>query len=198
MAKKSAKGIAKQVAKSTTQKEIEDALFVEGCAFYQAFQKRHAKESVYSFLFEISSVGYTAAAAIGTEESLAKYAEEIAEDFDDDVQQAIAELRWAGPENGCYQSTDKQFQQSNKLLEIAEDTELYPEYDGTLEQIALSAIKRMEEDVVFGAPEVRSKIVLGICHTGGDNSEEEFIKWASAVNPPVVVKRLKAQLKLRG
>lgn len=189
--------MAKKSAKRTTQEEIENALLAEAISFYQAFQKRHAKEAIYAFLLELSSVGYAAAAAIATEESLTRHAEECADDFEGDLPQAISELRWAGPEDGWYQSEDKQFRNANKLLEIAEETELYAEYDGTLEKIALSVIKRMDAEGLFGPPEVREKMVLGICHTGGDNSEQDFIKWASDVNPPAVLKRLKAQLKKR-
>lgn len=189
--------MAKKSAKNTTKEEIEQALLAEGTAFYQAFRKRLAKETIYAFLFELSSVGYAAAAAIATEESLKRHAEECADDFDGDTSQAISELRWAGPEDGWYQSEDKQFRNTNKLLDIAEETELYPEYDGTLEKIALSVVKRMDGEGLFGPPEVREKIVLGICHTGGDNSEQDFIKWASDVNPPSVIRRLKAQLKKR-
>ena len=189
--------MAKKSVKSTTLKEIEDAMFADGVAFLQAFQKRHAKEAIYAFLFELSSVGFSAAAAIATEESLTRHAEECVDDLDGDIPQAISELRWVGPEDGWYQSEDKQFRNANKLLEIAEETELYAEYDGTLEKIALSVIERMDTEGLFGPPEAREKIVLGICHTGGDNSEQDFIKWATSVNPPAIIKRLKTQLKNR-
>ncbi|HEY1067530.1 MAG TPA: hypothetical protein VGE52_15515, partial [Pirellulales bacterium] len=61
----------------------------------------------------------------------------------------------------------------------------------------LSILKRMVAEGVFGPPDVREKIVLGVCYTGGDNSEKEFLAWASQVNSPAVVKRLKAELKQR-
>ena len=190
--------MGKKAAKSTTLAEIEEAMLAEAIAFFQTFQKRHSKESIYAFLFELSAVGYAAAAAIATEEALASYAEECADDFEEDVQQAMDALRWVGPEEGWYQSEDKHFRNANKLLDIAEEIELYPEYDGTLEKIALSVMKRMDTDGIFGAQKAREKILLGVCHTGGDNSEQDFIRWASAVNPPAVIKRLKAQLKKRG
>jgi hypothetical protein len=174
--------MAKKAVKSTTLREIEDAMLAEGVAFLQAFQKRHEKETIYAFLFELSAVGYAVAAAIATEESLRTHAEECVDDFDGDVNKAMTELRWAGPEDGWHQSEDKHFRNTNKLLDIAENSELYPEYDGTLEKIALSVIQRMDSAALFGPPKMREKIVLGICHTGGDNSVQDFIKWASA-NP---------------
>ncbi len=189
--------MVKKSPKSTTLQEIEEAMLAEGVAFLQSFQKRHSGESVYAFLFEVSAVGYAAAAAIATEEALAKHAEECIDDFNGDVEQARAELRWAGPEDGWYQSEDKHFRNTNKLLDLAEDIELYPEYDGTLEKVALSVIKRMDSEGLFGAADLRKKILVGICHTGGDNSEQDFIKWAASVNPPAVIKRLKTQLKKR-
>lgn len=187
----------KKPAKTTTLQEIEEALFTEGAAFFRDFQKKHNHEHIYSFLFELSEVGYAAAAVIATEESLAEFAQDCADDFDGDIQRALAELKWGSTEEGCYQSEDKHFRNTNKLLDIAEETELYPDYDGTIEKIALSVLARMDSEGLFGVKEVREKIVIGICHTGGDNSEEDFIKWASAVNPPAVMKRLKAELKER-
>lgn len=187
----------KKSAKSTTLQEIEDALFTEGAAFFRDFQKKHDNEHIYSFLFELSEVGYAAAAVIATEESLTEFAQDCADDFDGDVQRALAELRWGGTEDGCYQSADKHFRNTNKLLDTAEETELYPEYDGTLEKLALSVLGRMDSEGLFGSKDARQKIVIGICYTGGDNSEEDFIKWASAVNPPAVIKRLKTELKKR-
>jgi hypothetical protein len=124
-------------------------------------------------------------------------AEECADDFDRDTSRAISELRWAGPEDGWYPSEDKQFRNANKLLELAEETELYPEYDGTLEKIALSMVERMDGEGLFGPQQVHKKMVIGICRTGGDNSEKDFIRWASAVNPSAVIRPLKAQLKKR-
>ena len=183
---------------STTLSAIENSLVAEGGAFFRNFQKQNPRETIYGFLFELSGLGYAAAAAIATEESLARFAQECEDDYDGDLERAKDELRWAGPENGWYQSDDKHFRSTNKLLELAEECGLYPEYDGTLEKIALSAIQRMMSDGVFGLPSEREKVVLGICHTGGDNSEEDFLRWASAVNSPAVIQRLEAELKKGG
>lgn len=203
MAKKASKSASKAASgkkpnkKGTTVAEIEKSLAADGAAFYAAFRKRKSKETVYSFLFELSDVGYYAAAAIATEEELARYIQESLDSFDEDdaLERAIAEWRWAGPEDGWHQSTDKQFQATNDLLELAEESELYPEYSGTLETIALAALKQMIADGVFGSDEERKKIVIGICHTGGDNPEKLFVSWASEVNSPAVIRRLKAELK---
>ncbi len=155
-----------------------------------------ACEGVDLFIsFGVERCWVRSSAAVASEESLSKYAEECIDDYDGDLDQAIAELRWGGIEDGWYQSKDKDFRNANGLLDIAEQIELYPEYDGTLEKIGLSVIRRMDAEAIFGPPEVRERIVIGICHTGGDNSQEQFLEWASAVNPPSVIKRLKSQLQ---
>jgi hypothetical protein len=189
--------MAKKHAENVTLQEIEDAILKEGVSFFRAFLKRHSNETIYSFMFEVSAVGYAIAAAVATEESLARHAEECSDDFDGDIERARNALRWAGPEEGWRQSEDKRFRISNKLLELAEEEELYPEYDGTLERIALSVIHRMVKEGIFGSADELEKVVLGICHTGGDNSEKDSIRWASAVNSPTVLKRIEAQLKQR-
>ena len=189
--------MAKKSTKNTTVEEIELSLANEGTAFYRDFRKRRSEEEIYAFLFELSAVGYAAAAAIATEEALARFANECLDSYEGDLDRAMSDLRWAGPENGWYQSADKQFRGTNKLLETAERAELYPEYDGTLVKIALAALRRMITDGVFGSGGDLEKTVVGVCHTGGDNSEEDFIKWASMVNAPSVIRRLKAELKKR-
>lgn len=189
--------MAKKSAQVTTVQEIEQAIYSDAAAFLAAFRKRRSKETMFGFLFEVSSVGYAIHVAIGTEESLAKAAEELVDDFDGDLDRAKAELRWAGVEDGWHQSADKDVRNANKLLDIAETIELYPEYDGTLESIALKVLAKMDAEGLFGEGKAREQIVLGVCHTGGDNSEKDFIKWASQVNPPGVIKRLKKELKAR-
>jgi hypothetical protein len=74
-----------------------------------------------SILIEISSVGYAAAAAIAAKESLTRHSKQYANEFDGDIPQAIPELRWAGFEDGWYQSEDKKFRNANDLLELAEE-----------------------------------------------------------------------------
>jgi hypothetical protein len=187
--------MATRSLKTTTIEEIKISLAAEGAAFYSKFQTRHPEERVYAFLFELSAVGYAAAAAIATEESLARFAGECAESYEHDLNRAKDDLRWAGPENGWSQSTDADFRLTNKLLSIAEKTGLYGEYAGTLEKAALSALERMAADGAFGEASEVDRITIGICHVGGDNSEDEFVRWAACVNSPSAMKRLKAQLK---
>jgi len=189
--------MAKKATTPTTIQEIEDAIITEATAYFALMQKRLATETTYAFLLELSAVGYAIAAAIATEESLERFADECAEDFDDDIEAAKNSLRWGSTEDGWYQSEDKHFRSSNKLLDAAENLDLYPEYDGTLERIALQAIQRMIDQGVFGPAAEREKLVLGICHTGGDNDEKDFLAWAAQVNSTKVMKRLKSELKKR-
>lgn len=189
--------MVKKPARTTSLDEIENTILSEAITFYGSFAKRHPKATIYAFLFELSAVGYAVAAAIATEESLTRYAEECEDEFDGDLVRAKQELRWGGIEDGWYQSKDKDFRNSNKLLDLAEEQELYPEYDGTLEKVALAVIQSMVSQEVFGPKEKLESLVVGICHTGGDNSDKDFIKWASSVNSPAVIKRLKSELKHR-
>lgn len=142
--------MAKKTAKATSLQAIEDSLTVDGTAFYSAFRQKNPDEHVYAFLFELSAVGYAANAAIATQESLSRFAEECVDSYDGDLDRATEDLRWSSPENGWYQSPDKAFRDTNKLLDIAERSELYGEYDGSLEKLALRALKRMIKSGVFG------------------------------------------------
>ena len=187
--------MAKKPKKTTTLAEIEEAFVTEGTAFFESFRRKKAKETVYAFLFELSAVGYYAGAAIATEEGLARSADDVQDSFDGDLEQAKSELRWGSLEDGWLQSTDKQFRATNELLERAEETELYPEYDGTLEKVAAAALQRMIDAGVFGSADERERLVVGLCHTGGDNSEQDFLRWAKPLNSASVLKRLKAELK---
>ncbi|MFO0924958.1 MAG: DUF4303 domain-containing protein [Pirellulales bacterium] len=186
--------MAKKKSSATSAEAIASALAVDATAFLEGFRKKHAKETIYAFLLELSAVGYAAGAAIATEESLRRFAEDCVEDFDGDLEKALRDMRWAGPEEeSWYQSPEKAFRISNQLLEIAEETELYPEYDGSLEKIALSALKSMMKEGAFGTKQECDAMVISICHTGGDNSAEDFLRWASSINSPKVMKRLKKE-----
>jgi hypothetical protein len=189
--------MAKKAAKTTTLEAIEESLVAEATTFYGSFRQQNPEEHVYAFLFELSAVGYAANAAIATHESLHRFAEECADSYDNDLERAKDDLRWSSPENGWYQSPDEAFRATNRLLDIAERNALYPEYDGTLETLALAALKTMVSSGTFGGADALERMTLGICYTGGDNSDEEFLKWASAVNSPSVLERLKTELKMR-
>ena len=187
----------KKPTKATTLTEIEDALAAEGAAWVMSFRAAHADERPYAFVFEISEVGYAAGAAIATEEGLDRFAAESAESYGGDLRKAKADCRWAGPENGWYQSPDKAFKNTNRLLGVAEATGLYPEYGDTLENLAVAALRRMDAEGCFGEGPARDSLLAGVCLTGGDNSDEQFVRWAEQANPAGVVDRLKRELKER-
>ncbi|MCC7492898.1 MAG: DUF4303 domain-containing protein [Fimbriimonadaceae bacterium] len=173
---------------------IAAALAADGTAWYQALQPKLRGERVYAFLFELSAVGYAAAAAVATEEGLRRTAEGYLDDFDGDLTRAIASLRWAGPEDGWYQSPERAFRTTNRLLDAAERQELYPVYSGDLERLALQALQQMDATGLFGTGAAREQVTLGVCHTGGDQPAELWLSWLSAVNPPAVVARVRAEL----
>jgi hypothetical protein len=113
------------------------------------------------------------------------------------MEKAKNDLRWAGPENGWFQVDDKYFRASNKLLEQGFDCGLLDYFDGKTQQYALDALKRFVESESFVDEKIRERIVVGICYTGGDNSDEQLLEWAKMVNPKKVVDRLKKELKKR-
>jgi hypothetical protein len=162
-------------------------------AFLSAVAKKHPGETLYGFLFEVSEVGYAANGAAATEEGLLRYATKYAEEEGGDVSERAAEFRWGSTEDGWYQEPTKPFDGVNDLLERAEEQELYAEYSGVLEQLCLDALRELDAAGMFGSGPERERVAIGVCHTGGDNTEQQFLGWAKQVNPPIVFKRLKAE-----
>jgi hypothetical protein len=180
-------------AKPVNLDDIRAALRAAAETFLRGVEKQHPGETLYGFLFEISSVGFSANGAAATEEGLARYAEAYAQENGGTADRLRAEFRWGSTEDAWYQQPDAAFAAVNKLLARAEREELYEEYGGALEGLCLDVLKDLDAAGTFGTGAARDRIVLGVCYTGGDNSEEEFLGWAKQVNPPKVFKRLKAE-----
>lgn len=161
--------------------------------FIRAVAKKHPGETLYGFLIEVSRVGFAAFGAAATEEGLLRNAKNYADEEGGDAAQLAAEFRWGSIENGWYQEPAKPFNRVNELLERAEEQQLYAEYSGVLEQLCLDALKELDSAGLFGSGHVREQVAIGICHTGGDNTEQQFLQWAEQVNPPTVLKRLKME-----
>src|SRR5262249_6592101 len=106
-----------------------------------------------------------------------------------------ADFRWGSPEDAWYQQPDAAFDKVNKLLNQAEEQELYEVYGDTLEGLCIDVLREMDAAGVFGTGPDRERVVLGLCYIGGDNSEREFLGWAKQVNPPKVYKRLRQELR---
>lgn len=68
-------------------------------------------------------------------------------------------------------------------------------YDDRLIQLCLDVLRELDAAGVFGTGKVREQIPIGICDVGGDNTEEDFLAWAEAVNPPSVMEKLRRELQ---
>ncbi len=168
--------------------------------FLRRVEKANPGETLYAFLFEISCEGFSAFAAVATEEALARYSKaQLAKvkpiEASDSLAIVQSCMRWAGPEAGWYQDLDSVFDAANDLLSRANAQDLYQMFDGSLNEMCLQVLREMDQAGHFGKGKERDRVVLGICYIGGDNSDEEFLTWAKKVNPPSVIKRLRQELK---
>jgi hypothetical protein len=172
---------------------IREALKEAAKTFLAAVAKKHPGEMLYGFLFEVSAVGYSAAAAAATEEGLRRSTAKSAAEEGVDASELAAQYRWGSIEDAWYQEPSKPFDRVNDLLESADAQQLYPEFSGVLEQLCVEALKELDAAGVFGSGPERERVAIGVCHTGGDNSEAQFLGWAEQVNPPKVFERLKSE-----
>lgn len=70
-------------------------------------------------------------------------------------------------------------------------------FDGQTQKYAFEALKLFVHGEHFVDEKSREKIVVGICYSGGDNSDEQLLDWAKMVNSKKVIDRLKKELKKR-
>jgi hypothetical protein len=179
---------------------IRDAIAIGVKNFLIAFRQDWTHETMYGFLLEAAWEGTSVEAVAATEEGLlriAKYyaADEGKEDEESMNHQRI-QLRWGSPEDGWYPSYDADFfTRANQLLTQAHETGLMQLGNQQLQQLCLKVLKELDSAGVFANPETRQNIVIGVCDVGGDNTEEDFLKWAEVVNPPVVIERLRRELQ---
>jgi hypothetical protein len=179
--------------------EIRLGLRTSAEEFLGTVARNQPGESLYSFLFEVSCEGFSAHGAAATEEALTRFAElEIANGprvrSKNPLEAIKSAYRWGSIEDAWYQKPDSAFKSVNKLLRQAEKQKLYKLYDGTLTELCLQVLREMDDDAFFGRGEARQTVVLGLCYTGGDNSDEEFLDWARHVNPVKVVDRLQEEI----
>ncbi|BAT54402.1 hypothetical protein NOS3756_33710 [Nostoc sp. NIES-3756] len=179
---------------------IRDAITTGIQNFLAAFRHDWANETMYGFLLEASWEGTSVEAVAATEEGLlriAKYytASEGKEDEQSINHQRI-QLRWGSPEDGWYANYDANFFiRANQLLAFAHEAGLMELGDQQLQQLCLEVLRELDSAGVFANAETRPNIVVGVCDVGGDNTEEDFLQWAEAVNPPVVMERLRRELQ---
>ncbi|MFC4312385.1 DUF4303 domain-containing protein [Steroidobacter flavus] len=158
------------------------------------------RETLYAFLFECTKDGFAVLGAIGTQEQLTRYALEQLEKLKpletlDPVAAVRSAFRWGSPQDGWYRAAWP-FDEVNDLLREAERTQLYETFDGTLQKLCIETLQAMDRDGIFGTGVRRERIAIGVCITGGDTSDPEFMTRAERLNPHSVVERLRAEVDL--
>ncbi|MEH2106267.1 DUF4303 domain-containing protein [Nostoc sp.] len=179
---------------------IRDAIATGVRDFLVAFRHDWANETMYGFLLEAVWEGTSVEAVAGTEEGLLRIAQYYAASEGQEDEELInyqgIELRWGSPEDGWYANYDADFfKRANQLLAEAHETGLMELGDQQLQQLCLEVLRQLDGAGVFGSGKTRQKIVIGVCDVGGDNTEKDFLEWAEAVNPPIVMERLRRELQ---
>ena len=64
------------------------------------------------------------------------------------------------------------------------DEGLYKEYGDELEKLCVEVLREMAAAGSFD---------IGLCYIGGDNSPEEFLRWARQVNPQTLYRRVRRE-----
>lgn len=187
----------KAATKKVTSEEIVSSLVKDITATWKWYTSKHDAKRVYAFFLETSETGGGVNAAIASEDSLDSFATECLDSYGGSLAKAKADLRWAGPENGWLQADDKYFRASNKLFDQGFDCGLLDYFDGKTQEYAIEALKLFTSSNDFVDAKTRENIVVGICNTGGDNSDEQLLEWAKTLNSKKVLDRLKKELKKR-
>jgi hypothetical protein len=190
--------MAKSKKKPVTLDAIRTALRAAAEEFLRGVEKEHPGETLYGFLFEIEPSQSTAHGAVGTEEGLTRYAEKwvkgkSADERTNTVEKARDCFRWGSTEDAWYQQPDEVFGSVNELLQRALEEGLYERYSDGLEKVCVEVLKELDAEGRFGTGAERERVVLGLCYIGGDNSAEEFLRWARQVNPQKVYRRLRRE-----
>lgn len=168
--------------------------------FLTALGQAQPGETMYGFLFELAPEGTHAEAAAATEEGLLRVVERYVElgymaSEGETATVLRAWLRWAGPEDGWFQGNDNQcFEAANALLDIAIASGFLTPFDDELAGLAIGALRELDAEGCFGTLTEREQVAIGLCYTGGDNTDEEFLDWAEQVNPPSTMARLRREI----
>jgi len=179
---------------------IREAIAVGARNFLAAFNQDWTGETIYSVLLEAVWEGTCVEAVAGTEEGLLRiaqyYAAREGKQDEESLNRQCIELRWGSPEDGWYANYDAGFfGRANQLLSEVHEAGLMELGDQQLQQLCLEVLRELDADGVFGIGEARERIMIGVCDVGGDHAEEDFLRWAEAINPPVVMQRLRRELQ---
>jgi hypothetical protein len=190
--------MAKAKQPCVTLEAIRAALRPAAAGYLRRVVELHPGETLYGFLLELSTEGFSVYGAFNTEENLTRVAERCAADSPDDenmntVEKARAFWRWGFADEGWCQPPNVAFEAVNKLLDRARDEGLYEEYGDELEKLCVEVLREMGAAGEFDIGPGGERIGVGLCFIGGDNSPEEFFRWARRVNPQSVYRRVRRE-----
>ncbi len=179
---------------------IREAIVVAAKDFLSTFKQDWAGEEMFGFLLVAVWEGYSVEAVAGTEEGLLRVVNEsgilAGRDDEESIRTECLKYKWSGYEDAWYENFDADFfSQANQLISDAHESGLMEMGDQQLQQICIEVLRELDSAEVFGVGAVREKITIGVSDVGGDHAEEDFLSWAEPVNPPIVMERLRRDLK---
>ena len=163
-------------------------------------RSKHPGEQFYAYALYTTGLFDWVYPACNTEEGLRRSAQKyLRQGLGSDVERQALELRWS-PEDWAYQDEGKQaFAGVNRMLRGMGDklTGLADKDFGRavrkLTTCLLEVLQQLDREGIFGEPDARDGYVLNLLMDDQDN--DSIVATARKVNPPKVVKRLKAELK---
>jgi hypothetical protein len=171
---------------------LETTMLSELRAAWQTLRGRHPGERFYSFgLYTTDLADYLMVTA-STEEGLSEVSQRyVTETGSEPAGQRVA-LRWSPADSPLHAEGEGLLVESDRLLRggpgpYDDDTPEADEAISLVFDVAIQALKRLDEEGVFGAGLERAQLVLGIWK--GDQSDEERIEFASLLNPRPVAER---------
>lgn len=170
---------------------LETAMLSELRAAWQTLRGRHPGERFYAFgLYTTDLADYLTVTA-STEEGLSEVTQRsVTETGSDPVAQRVA-LRWSPGDSPLHAEGEGLLAESARLRREGpgpyDDTPEADEAISLVFDVAIQALKRLDEEGVFGQGLERAQLVLGIWK--GDQSDEERLEFASLLNPRAVADR---------
>ncbi len=168
----------------------------ELCAGWRSLRSSHPGERFYSFGLYTTALAEYLMVTASTEEGLSRVTAEYVQRDGRDPVLRRASLRWSPCDSPLHVEGEELLPRSTLLREAGPDPyEDSPEADEAVSlvyQAAVEALAALDRESVFGSGEARSQLVVGIwC---GDQSNEERVAFARALNPRPVVDRFAREL----
>ncbi len=180
--------------------QLQDLLCEAARAAFAGSLRKHRNEQFYVFALYTTGLFGWIYPACNTEEGLWRVAKEYQRrERGSGLERQALELRWS-PEDWAYQDEGKKhFAGVNRMLRgMGQRLCELPdrEFIRTIKKLtdcALNALRQIDNEGVFGDSMVRDNYVLNLMMDDQDN--DSIVATAKKINPPKVVKKLKAELQ---